>query len=54
VVTIRSQAASKLRASGELSSPSSSPTSNSGEKVRELSVSNRVGSMIDDMLGGEQ
>jgi hypothetical protein len=52
VVTTRSQAASKLRASGELSAPSA--TSNSGEKVRELSVSNRVGSMIGDMLGGEQ
>jgi hypothetical protein len=43
-----SRAASKLRASGELSAPATS--SNSGEKVRELSVSNRVGSMIDDML----
>ena len=42
----------KLRASGELSAPSA--PSNSGEKVRELSVSNKVGSMIDDMLGGEQ
>jgi hypothetical protein len=52
VVTTRSQAASKLRASGELPAPSA--TSNAGEKVRELSVSNRVGSMIDDMLGGEQ
>ena len=36
VVTTRSQAASKLCASGELSAPSA--TSNSGEKVRELSV----------------
>ena len=52
VVTTRSQAASKFRTSGELSAPSA--TSNSGEKVQELSVSNRVGSMIDDMLGGEQ
>jgi hypothetical protein len=52
VVTTRSQAASKLRASGELPAPFA--TSNSGEKVRELSVSNKVGSMIDDMLGGEQ
>jgi hypothetical protein len=52
VVTTRSQAASKLRASGELPAPSA--TSNSGDKVRELSVSNRVGSMIGDMLGGEQ
>ncbi len=52
VVTTLSQAASKLRASGELPAPSA--TSNSGEKVRELSVSNRVGSMIDDMLSGEQ
>jgi hypothetical protein len=33
VVTTRSQAASKLRASGELSAPS--VTSNSGEKMRE-------------------
>jgi hypothetical protein len=52
VVTTRSQAASKLRASGEL--PASSTASNSGEKVQELSVSNRVGNMIDDMIGGEQ
>ena len=52
VVTTRSQSASKLRASGEL--PASAATSNSGEKVQELSVSNRVGSMIDDLLGGEQ
>ena len=52
VVTTRSQAASTLRASGELPAPSA--TSNSGKKVRELSVSNRVGSMIDDMLSGEQ
>jgi hypothetical protein len=52
VVTTRSQAASKLCASGELPAPST--TSTSGEKVRELSVSNRVDSMIDDMLGGEQ
>jgi hypothetical protein len=52
VVATCSHAASKLRASGELSAPATS--SNSGEKVRELSVSNRVGSMIDDMLGGEQ
>ena len=29
-------------------------TFNSGEEVRELSVSNRVGIMIDDMLGCEQ
>jgi hypothetical protein len=34
----------KLRASGELSAPSA--TSNSGEKVRELSVSNRAGQEI--------
>ncbi len=52
MVTTRSQADSKMRASGELPAPSA--TSNSGEKVRELSVSNRVGSMIDDMLSGEQ
>ncbi len=52
VVTTRSQAASKFRTSGELSAPSA--TSNSGEKVQELSVSNRVGSMIDDMLRGKQ
>ncbi len=52
VVTTHSQAASKLRTSGELPAPSA--TSNSGEKVQELSVSNRVGNMIDDMLGGEQ
>ncbi len=56
VVTTRSQAASNLRSSGELPAPST--TSNSGEEgariVRELSVSNRVGSMIDDMLVGEQ
>jgi hypothetical protein len=52
VVTTRSQAVSKLRVSGELSAPSA--TSNSGEKVWQLSVSNRVGNMIDDMLGGEQ
>ncbi len=52
VVTTRSQAVSKLRTSGELFAPST--TSNSGEKVQELSVSNRVGNMIDDMLGGEQ
>ncbi len=51
VVTTRSQAASKLRASGELPAPSTN--SNSGE-VRELSVSNRVVSMIDDMLSDEQ
>jgi hypothetical protein len=52
VVTTRSQAVSKLRTSGELPAPSA--TSNSGEKVQELSVSNRVGNMIDDMLGDEQ
>ncbi len=52
VVTTHSQVASKLRASGELPAPSA--TSNSGEKVRGLSVSNRVGNMIDDMPGGEQ
>jgi hypothetical protein len=52
VVTTRSQAVSKLSASGELPTPST--TSKSGEKVQELSVSNRVGNMIDDMLGGEQ
>jgi hypothetical protein len=52
VVTAHSQVASKLRVSGDLSDPSS--TSISGEKVQELSVSNRVGNMIDDMLGGEQ
>jgi hypothetical protein len=52
VVTTHSQADSKMRASGELTGPSS--TSNSWEKVRELSVSNRVGSMINDMLDGEQ
>ena len=52
VVTTRSQTVSKLHTSGELSAPAA--TSNSGEKVRELSVSNRVGSMIDDMLGDEQ
>jgi hypothetical protein len=34
----------KLRASGELHAPSA--TSNSGEKVRELSVSNRAGQEI--------
>ena len=51
VVTTRSQAASKLLASVELPAPAA--TSNSGEKVREFSVSNRVGSIIDDMLGGE-
>ena len=34
----------KLRASGELPAPSA--TSNSGEKVRELSVSNRAGQEI--------
>jgi hypothetical protein len=34
--------------------PAPSATSNSGEKVQELSVSNRVGNMIDDMLRGEQ
>ena len=51
VVTTRSQTVSKLRTSGELPAPS--VTSNSGEKVRELSVSNRVGIMIDDMLSGE-
>jgi hypothetical protein len=50
VVTTRSQSSvSKLHTSGELPVPSG--TSNSGEKVQELSVSNRVG--IDDMLGGE-
>ena len=38
VVTTHSQASSKLRASGELPAPAA--TSNSGEKVRELSVSN--------------
>jgi hypothetical protein len=48
----RSQTSSKLRASGEQPVPAA--TSNSGEKVRELSVSNRVDSMIDDMLDGEQ
>jgi hypothetical protein len=37
---------------GELSAPST--LSNSGERGRELSVSNRVGDMIDDMLGVEQ
>jgi hypothetical protein len=52
VVTTRSQVASKLRTSGELPAPSA--PSNSGEKVRELSASNKVGSMTDDMLGGEQ
>ncbi len=52
VVTVRSQTASKLRTSGELPAPSA--TSNSGEKVQELLVSNRVVNMIDDMLGGEQ
>jgi hypothetical protein len=41
-----------MRASGELSAASA--TSNSGEKVRELSVSNRVGSMINDILHGEK
>ncbi len=46
VVDTSSQAASKLRASGELPAPF-------GEKVRELSVSIKVGSMIDDMLGGD-
>ena len=51
-VTTRSQTVSKLRVSEELTAPA--VTSNSGEKVRELSVSNRVGIMIDDMLGGEQ
>ena len=48
VVTTRSQTASKLRSSGEM--PTSATISNSKEKVRELSVSNRVGSMIDDIL----
>ncbi len=52
VVTTRSLASSKLRSSGKLHAPSA--TSNSGEKVQELSVSNRVGNMIDDMIGGEQ
>jgi hypothetical protein len=52
VVTTRSQVVSKLRTSGEL--PASSATSNSGEKVQELSVSNRVDNMIDDILGDEQ
>ncbi len=44
VVTTRSQAASKLRASGELPAPAT--TSNSGEKVRELSVSDTADDMI--------
>ena len=52
VVTTHSQTVSKLPASGDLPAPSA--TSNSGEKVRELSVSNKVDSMIDDMLDGEQ
>ncbi len=46
VVTTRSKAASKLVTSWEL--PALPDFSNSGEKVRELSVSN----MIDDTLGG--
>jgi len=46
VVTTRSKEASKLLASGEL--PVLPDTSNSGVKVRELSVSN----MTDDMVGG--
>jgi hypothetical protein len=44
VVTTLSQTASKLRTSGELPAPSS--TSNSGEKVQELSVLNRVGNIL--------
>jgi hypothetical protein len=52
VVTTHSLASSKLCVSGKLHAPST--TSNSGEKVQELSVSNRVGNMIDDMIGGEQ
>ncbi len=52
VVTTRSQAVSKLRTSGELPAPSA--TSNSGEKVQELSVSTRLGNMIDDMVRGAQ
>ncbi len=52
VVTTRSQTDSKLRSSGDLPAPS--VTSNSGKKVQELSVSNRVGNMIDDILGDEQ
>ena len=54
VVTTRPQAASKLRALGELPAPSTTSNSGDSEKVRELSVSNKVGSMIDDMLHGEQ
>jgi hypothetical protein len=50
VVTTRSQAASKLHVSGELPSPSA--TSNSREKVQELSVSNRVDNMIDETRQG--
>jgi hypothetical protein len=52
IVTTRSQADSELLVSGELPAPAT--TSNSGEKVRELSVSNRVDSMIDYLIGGEQ
>ena len=44
VVTTLSQTASKLSTSGELPAPSS--TSNSGEKVQELSVLNRVGNIL--------
>jgi hypothetical protein len=40
-----------LRAPGEVPTPST--TSNSREKVEELSVSYRVGNMIDDILGVE-
>jgi hypothetical protein len=51
VVITHSQTVSKLLSSGDLPTPSA--TSNSGEKVWELSVSNNVGSMIDDMIDGE-
>jgi hypothetical protein len=50
VVTTRSQAASKVLASGEQPAPPA--TSISGEKLREFTVSERVDDMIYDMLGG--
>ncbi len=50
VFTTLAQAASKLLVSGKL--PALPATFNSGVKVRELSVSDRVDDMINDMLGG--
>ncbi len=50
VFTTLAQAASKLLVSGEL--PALPATFNSGVKVWELSVSDRVDDMINNMLGG--